>query len=385
MKRRTHTCGELNQAHIGQKVTLQGWVDKRRDLGGLIFIELRDRFGKTQLVFSPEKNQNIIEMVKKIRSEFVIEVSGKVEKRPEGNVNPNTPMGQIDVIVEELEILNEAKTTPFEILDQTNATEDLRLTYRYLDLRRPIMQKYLTVRHELYQIVRKYFCDQKFMEIETPFLMKSTPEGARDYLVPSRNYPGRFYALPQSPQTYKQILMVAGMDRYFQIVRCFRDEDLRRDRQPEFTQIDVEISFATEDLVFEIVEGLMKNIFEKILQTTVPFPLTRISYQDAFVLYGSDKPDLRFECPILTLNAIFAKSDFKSFTETLTARGVIAGLLIKGAASFSRKEIDSLVDLAKTYNAKGVIVWKHTESGLESSINKYLTPEIVNQLLKTIK
>ena len=270
-KIRTHTCGELREKNVSDKVILNGWVDRRRDLGGLIFIWLRDRYGITQVVFEPDINKDSYELAKKLRSEFVISVEGKVRKRPEDAINNELETGNIDVLAEQLIILNEAETPPFAIKDETDAFEDLRLKYRYLDLRRPALQKVLLLRHKMYQIVRKYFDENNFVEIETPVLMKSTPEGARDYLVPSRVHKGKFYALPQSPQQYKQLLMVSGFDRYFQIVKCFRDEDLRADRQPEFTQIDVEMSFVSREEIFSMVEGLMKLLFKEIWNIELSF------------------------------------------------------------------------------------------------------------------
>ncbi|MDP3684207.1 MAG: aspartate--tRNA ligase, partial [Ignavibacteria bacterium] len=309
-KKRTHTCGDLRESNIGQTVILNGWVDTRRDLGGLIFIELRDRYGITQIVFEPGFNEDAHNTGKHLRSEFVISVEGIVRKRPEGTENASVATGNVDVMVNKLTILNEAKTPPFQIREDTDAGEDLRLRYRYLDLRRASMQKNLMLRHNMYQITRKYFDENKFIEIETPVLMKSTPEGARDFLVPSRQHKGKFYALPQSPQTYKQILMVSGFDRYFQVVKCFRDEDLRADRQPEFTQIDVEMSFVDQEDIFEVVEGLMKRFFKEVWQKDLQIPLPRISFDEAMERYGSDKPDLRFELEMKTLNHVFENTTF---------------------------------------------------------------------------
>src|SRR4030065_1739785 len=292
--KRTHTCGELRESDIGQPVVLNGWVDTRRDLGGLIFIDLRDRYGITQIVFEPSLSEEAHNLAKDLRSEFVISVEGAVRRRPPETDNAALPTGHIDVMVKKLVILNEAKTAPFPIRDKIDTSEDIRLKYRYLDLRRPSVQKNLLLRHKMYQIVRKYFDENNFVEIETPVLMKSTPEGARDYLVPSRIHKGKFYALPQSPQTYKQLLMIAGFDRYFQIVRCFRDEDLRADRQPEFTQIDVEMSFINEEDIYSTVEELMAKLMQAILQLDIETPIQRIPYDVAMNRYGSDKPDLRF-------------------------------------------------------------------------------------------
>ncbi|MBA4407310.1 aspartate--tRNA ligase, partial [bacterium] len=323
--KRTHTCGELRETDISQTVVLNGWVAIRRDLGGVIFIELRDRYGITQVVFEPHYNLEAHEQGKKLRSEFVVSIEGKVRKRPEGTENASLPTGQIDVMVDKLIILNQSETPPFPIEDGIDAHEDLRLKYRYLDLRRNEMQKNLLLRHQMYQITRKYFDANGFVEIETPILMKSTPEGARDFLVPSRMHKGKFYALPQSPQTYKQILMVAGLDRYFQIVKCFRDEDLRADRQYEFTQIDVEMSFVDVEDIFEIVEGLMKCFFESILHIEVPTPLPRLTFDEAMEKYGSDKPDLRFSLDMVTLNGILSNSEFRVFKDSVLTNGIVTG------------------------------------------------------------
>ncbi|MEB2355273.1 MAG: aspartate--tRNA ligase, partial [Ignavibacteriales bacterium] len=324
-KTRTHNCGELREANIGENVVLNGWVDRRRDLGGVIFIEVRDRYGVTQIVFEPTFNLQAHTAAKDLRSEFVISVEGVVRKRPADTDNPELPTGHIDVMVNKLIILNEAETPPFQIKDDVDVHEDLRLKYRYLDLRRSQLQKNLLLRHKMYQITRKYFDENGFAEIETPVLMKSTPEGARDYLVPSRLHKGKFYALPQSPQQYKQLLMVAGMDRYFQIVKCFRDEDLRADRQPEFTQIDVEMSFVDQKDVFSIVEGLMKNLFNEIWNKEIKTPLLKLSFDEAMEKYGSDKPDLRFNLEMKTLNNVFSDTEFKVFKDAVDNAGIVTG------------------------------------------------------------
>jgi aspartyl-tRNA synthetase len=332
-RRRTHTCGDLRESNIGERVVLNGWVAIRRDLGGVIFIEMRDRYGITQVVFEPSFNEEAHEQGKKLRTEFVMSIEGTVRKRPEGTENPMLPTGNIDVMVDKLIILNQAETTPFPIEDGIEAHEDLRLKYRYLDLRRTEMQKNLLLRHKMYQLTRKYFDANNFVEIETPILMKSTPEGARDFLVPSRMHKGKFYALPQSPQQYKQILMVAGYDRYYQIVKCFRDEDLRADRQYEFTQIDVEMSFVDVEDIFEIVEGLMKEFFKDILNQDLQLPIPRLSFDTAMEKYGSDKPDLRFGLEMVTLNDVFHNSDFKVFKDSVEKKGVVTGLLTKGCGN----------------------------------------------------
>ncbi|MBK9096957.1 MAG: aspartate--tRNA ligase [bacterium] len=378
---RTHTCGELREKNIGEKVVLNGWVDRRRDLGGLIFIWLRDRYGISQVVFEPDINKDSYELAKKLRSEFVVSVEGKVRKRPDDAINKDLVTGTVDVLADNLIILNEAETPPFAIKDETDAFEDLRLKYRYLDLRRPALQKVLLLRHRMYQLVRKYFDENNFVEVETPILMKSTPEGARDYLVPSRVHKGKFYALPQSPQQYKQLLMVSGFDRYFQIVKCFRDEDLRADRQPEFTQIDVEMSFITQEQIFAVVEGLMKLLFKKIWDLDLSLPLKRLSYEDAMMKYGSDKPDLRFGMELQYLNDLFQKSEFKVFRDVIDSNGIVSGIVATGCASFSRNQIDGLTNFVKNLGAKGLVWFKVQENGVDSPTAKFLSEAEINKLL----
>lgn len=381
-KKRTHTCGELRESNIGESVVLNGWVAIRRDLGGVIFIELRDRYGMTQIVFEPSHNQVLHEQAKKLRNEFVISVEGKVRRRPEGTENPNVPTGNIDIVADNLIILNSSETPPFPIEDNIDAHEDLRLKYRYLDLRRAEMQKNLLLRHKMYLITRKYFDENNFVEVETPILMKSTPEGARDFLVPSRLHKGKFYALPQSPQTYKQILMVSGLDRYFQIVKCFRDEDLRADRQYEFTQIDVEMSFVDVEDIFEIVEGLMKIFFKEILNKDLSLPLKRLSFDEAMEKYGSDKPDLRFDLEMVTLNNVFANTQFKVFKDAIENNGIITGLLAKGCGDYTRNQLDVLTDFVKKLGAGGLIWMRVKENDLEAPIAKFLSDEEKNNIIK---
>ncbi|MBI5807911.1 MAG: aspartate--tRNA ligase [Ignavibacteriales bacterium] len=381
-KKRTHTCGELRESNIGENVVLNGWVAIRRDLGGVIFIELRDRYGMTQIVFEPSHNQALHEQAKKLRNEFVISVEGKVRRRPEGTENPNVPTGNIDIVADNLIILNSSETPPFPIEDNIDAHEDLRLKYRYLDLRRAEMQKNLLLRHKMYLITRKYFDENNFVEVETPILMKSTPEGARDFLVPSRLHKGKFYALPQSPQTYKQILMVSGLDRYFQIVKCFRDEDLRADRQYEFTQIDVEMSFVDVEDIFEIVEGLMKIFFKEILNKDLSLPLKRLSFDEAMEKYGSDKPDLRFDLEMVTLNNVFANTQFKVFKDAIENNGIITGLLAKGCGDYTRNQLDVLTDFVKKLGAGGLIWMRVKENDLEAPIAKFLSDEEKNNIIK---
>jgi len=383
--KRTHTCGELNRNHENLKVTLQGWVDRRRDHGSLIFIDLRDIYGKTQIVFDPSESEVAASKAKDLKPEYVISASGEVRLRPEGMVNKQLPTGEIEVTVEDYEVLNPSKTTPFLIVDDVDASEELRFKYRYLDLRRPEMQKSIIVRHRVAQLVRQYLDSQNFLEIETPFLMRSTPEGARDYLVPSRLHKGKFYALPQSPQTYKQILMVAGYDRYFQIVKCFRDEDLRAERQPEFTQIDIEMSFVDERDVFQIVEGLMNHIFQHLFQKKLPAPFPIMSYGTAMAKYGTDKPDLRFELEIKDISTVAADSEFKVFSGTIKNGGIVAGINLKGCSSYSRKQIDHLNQFIIELGGKGVLTAKVKSDDWDSSFRKFLTEDMVIEINKIMQ
>lgn len=372
-KTRTHNCGELREKNIGERVVLNGWVSTVRDLGGVMFLEVRDRYGITQAVFEPHINEQAHHLAKHARSEYVVSIEGVVRRRPEGMDNPELETGLIDVLADNIIILNQAKTPPFPIKDEIDAHEDLRLKYRYLDLRRPEMQKNLFLRHKMYLLVRNYFDQHGFTEVETPILMKSTPEGARDFLVPSRLHKGKFYALPQSPQTYKQILMVSGLDRYFQIVKCFRDEDLRADRQPEFTQIDVEMSFVDRDDVLNIMEGLVKEIFSEVKGIDIQLPLKRLSYEEAMERYGSDKPDLRFDLEMVTLNELFVNSDFRVFKDTLDRKGIITGLLAPGCGEYTRNQLDVLTDFAKKLGAGGLIWIRVKQDGLESPTMKFFT------------
>ncbi len=382
---RTHTCGQLRKEDAGSEATLSGWVDTRRDHGGVIFIDLRDRYGKTQVVFNPEHNSETHQQASTLRSEYVIAVKGKVAERPEDMVNPNLDTGAIELFVDKLEILNTSETTPFEITADTEVSTELRLKYRYLDLRRPLMQKYLAFRHKVCQVARQYFDGNNFIEVETPFLTKSTPEGARDYLVPSRINRGQFYALPQSPQLFKQILMVSGFDRYFQIVKCFRDEDLRAQRQPEFTQLDLEMSFVRENDVITIIEGLMVEVFNKVLDKKISAPFQRLSYHDAMKLYGCDAPDLRFEMTIKEITDIAKKSDFKVFKSVAESGGQVRGINATGCAKLSRKEIDDLTTFVNQFGAKGLAWFKVDEKGLTSQIAKFFTAELQSEIIKRFK
>ncbi len=383
-KTRTHTCGELREQNIDEKVVLNGWVDNRRDLGGVIFIDLRDRYGVTQVVFEPNYNPEAHESAKDLRTEYVISIEGKVRKRPEGTENPTIPTGFVDVMVDKLIILNKAKTPPFQIKDNIDVNEELRLKYRYLDLRRNEMKENLLTRHKIYQVVRNYFDSNNFVEIETPVLMKSTPEGARDFLVPSRLHKGKFYALPQSPQTYKQILMVSGFDRYYQIVKCFRDEDLRADRQPEFTQIDVEMSFVHEEDVFSVMEGLMKEIFKKVKNIDIKTPLPRLTFDEAMEKYGSDKPDLRFGLEMVTLNEVVKDSEFRVFKDTIEKGGIVTSLLAKGCGDFTRNQLDVLTAFVKKLGAGGLIWMRVKDNTLEAPIAKFLTDSEKQGIINTL-
>ena len=382
--KRTHNCAELDLKHLDEIVILNGWVNKWRDHGGLIFIDLRDRYGITQVVFNPELNAQAYEQSKTLRSEYVISVKGRVSKRPEESVNPKIKTGQIEVHVNDLEILNKAKTTPFEITNGLDLNEELRLKYRYLDLRRHGLQQKIIMRSKIYKMIRDFLEKQDFVEIETPILMKSTPEGARDFLVPSRNYPGRFYALPQSPQTYKQLLMISGFDKYFQIVKCFRDEDLRKDRQPEFTQIDIEMSFIDEEDIIDLASNLIRHLFKETLNLSIDLPIRQMTFNEAYETYGSDKPDLRFDLSIKKLNDIFFKTEFKVFRDVIDANGYVAGIRVPGGSTFPRNRIDDLVDKAKVFGAKGLAWAKYQDSDFNSGIAKFFDQnekkELINQL-----
>ena len=374
--KRTHYCGELRLTDAGKSVRLTGWVSRRRDHGGVIFVDLRDRTGITQVVFDPMIDPDAHRVAGAIRNEFVLSVSGKIRERGEGLVNPNLLTGEIELATDELEILNVARTPPFAVEDDIDTAEDVRMQYRYVDLRRPKMQKILQVRHKAALAARKYMDEHGFLEIETPILMNSTPEGARDVLVPSRYNPGQFYALPQSPQQFKQILMMSGIDRYFQIPRCFRDEDTRADRQLEFTQLDIEMSFATVDDVLEITEGLMKRMFEEAAGIPVPTPFPRIPYAESMARFGNDKPDTRFGMELSDLSDLVEDCDFKVFTGALANDGQVKGLAIPGGASLSRREIDDLTTFVAIYRAKGLAWIKVTEAGaFESSIVKFFSED----------
>jgi len=369
--KRTHYCGDLTAEDIGHEVILMGWALRRRDHGGLIFIDLRDREGIAQIVFDPEVNSAAHGIAESVRSEYVLAVKGKVIPRPEGTVNPNMKTGEVEIQVLECKLLNRSKPLPFMLDEHGEVNENIRLKYRYLDLRRPQLQQKLILRHRVAQVTRQYLTENGFIELETPFLTKSTPEGARDFLVPSRINQGQFYALPQSPQIFKQILMISGFDRYFQVVRCFRDEDLRADRQPEFTQIDCEMSFIDREDIITVMEGLIARIFKETKGIDVQLPVERMTYQEAIRRFGVDNPDLRFGLELVELTDIVRNSGFKVFAEVAANGGIIKGINAKGCATFSRKEIEDLTSFVAIYGAKGLAYVKVTAEGWQSPITKF--------------
>ena len=379
MLKRTHTCGELGKEHIGATVNLNGWVNTVRLHGQVIFIDLRDRYGKTQIIFNSEDFNGDFESVKKLSIEDVLSIKGTVQARGEGAVNPDMSTGDIEVMVDSMELLSETIPLPFVITDRESASEDLRLKYRYLELRTEELQYNIITRHKAYQAVRGFLSDNNFLEMETPILMKSTPEGARDFLVPSRLHQGKFYALPQSPQIYKQILMISGFDRYFQIVKCFRDEDFRADRQPEFTQIDVEMSFIDEEDIFENMENMTRYVFKEVIGTDLPDPFPRISYDKAMSKYGSDKPDTRYELFLQNVKQFTDISEFNAFKSAECVKAIV----VSGGAKYSRKNIDELTDVVKTFNAKG-LAWMKMEKGqLTGGISKFFGDDLQKELISS--
>jgi len=378
---RTHMCGELTIENIGQDASIIGWAQRIRDLGGLLFIDLRDRTGITQVVFNKDEDPELFEKAQRVRGEYVIQVIGKVAARSEKAINPKIKTGYIELLANEILIISKAETPPIYIDDNLNVSENLRLKYRYLDLRRPIMQNIFFVRHRVNKIIRDYFDRNGFIEIETPVLTKTTPEGARDYLVPSRVQPGKFFALPQSPQLFKQILMVSGFDKYYQIVKCFRDEDLRADRQPEFTQLDMEMSFVEAEDVIGVIEGLMKDIFKKIKDVDIEHPLPRMTYKEAMNRYGSDKPDIRFGMELKDLSDLLSQCEFKVFSETIKNGGKVKAINAASCgASLSRKDIDGLSEFVKTYKAKGLAWINYTSEGIKSPILKFIKEEEIKSI-----
>lgn len=383
-RKRTHTCGELRTGHSGTSVVINGWVQSHRNMGGLMFIDLRDRYGITQAVILPESAPELAEKAKEIRSEFVLWIAGTVRMRE--NPNQTIPTGLIEILVEDFEIINRSEVPPFEITPDTKAGEELRLTYRYLDMRRPDLQKKFILRNHLYQITHAYFAEHNFLEFETPILTKSTPEGARDYLVPSRVHNGKFYALPQSPQLYKQILMMSGFDRYMQIVKCFRDEDLRADRQPEFTQIDVEMSFINQEDILTLAENFVARSWKEILGVEVQTPFPRMTFNDAMTRFGSDKPDLRFGLELTDITEIVRNSGFSVFTNATAKKdGTVALINAKGCAEFSRKQLDELTEFAKKYGAGGLAWMKFSDGAVTSPIAKFLSEDEIAAIKQKAK
>ena len=378
---RSHTCGELRAKNVGEEVTLAGWVNRRRDHGGLIFLDLRDRWGVVQVVFDPSFSEPAHKAASQVRGEYVLRIWGKVRPRPAGQENPEMDTGEIEVVAETIDVLNEARTPPFPISEGSSADETLRLRYRYLDLRRPEMQSKLMLRHRVVSFIRRFLDERGFVEVETPILIKSTPEGARDYLVPSRIHSGRFYALPQSPQQLKQLLMVAGMDRYYQIARCFRDEDQRADRQPEFTQLDLEMSFVEQDDVLQVTEDLLTALVEEVSTKRLLFkPFPRLSYQEAMDRYGSDKPDMRFEMLLTDLSDLVGDSGFRIFSSTVAEGGQVKGIRVLGCAAYTRKQLDELGEFVQRHGAQGLVSMALTPEGVRSSVSKHLSSETVGAI-----
>ncbi|MCM3692307.1 aspartate--tRNA ligase [Neobacillus niacini] len=381
---RTYFCGDVPESAIGEKVTLKGWVAKRRDLGGLIFIDLRDRTGIVQVVFNPDVSKEALQTAEKIRSEYVLDIQGTVIAREDGTINPNLKTGKIEVQAEMVTIINEAKTPPFTISDKTEASEDVRLKYRYLDFRRPVIFETLKMRHQVTKQIRDFLDAEGFLDIETPILTKSTPEGARDYLVPSRVHPGEFYALPQSPQLFKQLLMLGGIERYYQIARCFRDEDLRADRQPEFTQIDIETSFLGQEDILGLMEKMMTGLMKEVKGLEIPAPFPRMTYDEAMSRFGSDKPDTRFGLELVDLSEVVKDSGFKVFAAAVANGGQVKAINVKGAADqYSRKDIDALTEFVGVYGAKGLAWLKVDAEGLKGPIAKFFADED-SQALRTV-
>jgi aspartyl-tRNA synthetase len=383
---RTYFCGEVTEQAIGESVILKGWVQKRRDLGGLIFIDLRDRTGIVQVVFNPDVSKEALELAEKIRSEYVLDVKGIVVAREEGTVNNNLKTGKIEIQAHEVSIINEAKTPPFTIDNKTEVSEDVRLKYRYLDLRRPVMFETFKMRHQITKAIRDYLDSEGFLDIETPILTKSTPEGARDYLVPSRVHEGEFFALPQSPQIFKQLLMVSGFERYYQIARCFRDEDLRADRQPEFTQIDIETSFMDQEEIMFMTEKMMAKVMKEVKNIEVTLPFPRMTYDEAMSRFGSDKPDTRFGLELVNVSEIVKDSSFKVFSGAVANGGEVKAINVKGAANkYSRKDIDALGEFAAVYGAKGLAWLKVEADGLKGPIAKFFEGSMAEQLISTLE
>lgn len=383
--RKTHSCNSLGRGHVGETVVLMGWVQRRRDHGGLIFVDLRDREGLTQVVFDPQFDAVAHEHAHSLRGEYVIAVTGTVRPRPEGMTNPKLVTGEIEVITRELKILNSSKTPPFHVEDDVEASENIRLRYRYIDLRRPRMFHNLLLRHRAVQLTREYFNGAGFLEVETPVLTKSTPEGARDYLVPSRVNPGKFYALPQSPQLFKQILMVAGFERYYQIVKCFRDEDLRADRQPEFTQLDLEMSFVNEEHIYALIESWIRLLMKELTEVEVTAPFPRMSYSEAMRLYGTDRPDTRFGLLLTDVTDIVADSELRVFRQAVERNGIVKALRVPGGGGLSRKDLDDLTEYVKIFGAQGMAWIRIQPEGWQSPIAKFLQESVRERLAERLE
>ena len=381
--KRTHNCNDLRKEHLDQEVVILGWVQRSRDHGGLTFIDLRDRSGLVQVVFDPARNHDIHKQAQKLRTEFVVAIKGKVIARPSGTINLNLPTGEVEIRASGLQLLNKSETPPFLIEDNIDTSEDLRLKYRYLDLRRPKMQKNIMLRHKMIKLLRDYFDEQGFWEIETPMLYKSTPEtGAREYVVPSRLNPGMFFALPQSPQQLKQTLMVSGMEKYFQIARCFRDEDLRADRQPEFTQLDFEMSFIDQEDIFLLIEGAVTRLMKNIMGQDIPNPFPRMPYAEAMLKYGCDKPDTRFGIIIHDVSELVKSVEFGVFSKTVQSGNVVRGICVPGCGTQTRNQLDKMTDFAKQFGAKGLAWMKVTDTGIDTPIAKFFKPEEVQAIVK---
>lgn len=382
--KRTIGCGELRVEHVGSTVTLNGWVQRNRDHGGLLFIDLRDRSGIVQVVFDTELYPECLNLAESLRSEYVVSVSGLVRLRPEGSANPSLPTGEVEVLCKSLELLNPSKTPPIYIDDRTEVDETIRLRYRYLDLRRPEMQRNLIFRHRTVKLVRDFLDSKGFLEIETPMLNKGTPEGAREFVVPSRVNPGKFYVLPQSPQLFKQLLMVSGFERYFQVARCFRDEDLRADRQPEFSQIDLEMSFIDREMILELMEEMVAYVFHHVLNIDLPRPFPRMDYAEAMERFGSDKPDTRFCLEIKDITESVREAGFQVFRNVIAGGGVVKAIVLPGCGNFTRRELDELSPLAATFGAKGLAYLALSNEGIKSPIAKFLTSEVMDSVIKTV-
>jgi len=382
--KRSHKCGDLRATDVGKTVILMGWVHHRRDHGGLVFVDLRDRYGVTQIVFDPQLADKALKQSHLIRSEWVLAIKGEVTNRPEGTINPKLPTGEVEIRCSEVKVLNQSLTPVFPIEDDVDVAEETRLEYRFLDLRRQYLKNNIVTRHKTAQAIRSYMNGQSFLEIETPILIKNTPEGAREYVVPSRIYPGKFFVLPQSPQIFKQLSMIAGFDRYYQIARCFRDEDPRADRQPEFTQVDIEMSFIDEDDIYALGEGLMKAVFKEVLGEDIQTPFPRLTFDESMEKYGNDKPDMRFDLPLVNLTEVAGRSDFKVFKDVVSRGDVVKAVNAKGCADFSRKDLEDLTAFVGKYGAKGMAWFKVKDGKLDSNITKYFNEAVQKEIMTAL-